>query len=144
MLRDELRDAMLAAMKAGKAVEKNILRVALGEVQTAESRSGEDAPDAEIQKMLRKLIKSIGETRDATPAGAQRVTLDEEIAVLETYLPRTLTVDQIVAALTPHADAIRAAGNDGQAMGLAMKQLKAAGAAVESQDVQAAIRALRS
>lgn len=144
MLKDELKTAMLEAMKARRAVEKGILRVALGEVQTIESRSGDDASDAEVEKILRKLIKSISESRDAAADDAQRATLVEEIAVLEGYLPKTLTADEIVALLAPVADAVRAAGNDGQATGVAMKHLKGSGATVEGRDVSTAVRAMRA
>ena len=144
MLKDELKTAMLQAMKAGKPVEKNILRVALGEVQTIESRTGDDASDTDVEKILRKLIKSITESHDAAQDDEQRATLAEEIAVLERFLPKTLTPDEIVAALEPVADAVRGAGNDGQATGVAMKHLKSTGAVVEGKDVNAAVRSMRS
>ena len=144
MLKDDLKAAMLAAMKAGQTVEKGILRVALGEVQTIESRSGEDASDAEVEKILRKLIKSISESHEAATDDAQRATLGEEIAVLERFLPKTLTPDEIVAALAPVADQVRAAGNDGQATGVAMKHLKSSGAVVEGKDVNTAVRQMRA
>lgn len=144
MRKDELKAAMLDAMKGGRTVEKNVLRVALGEVQTLESRGGTDAADAEVEKILRKLIKSIGESRDAATDEAQRADLVQEIEVLERFLPKTLTAAEIVAALAPVADAVRAAGNDGQATGVAMKHLKGAGLAVEGKDVNAAVRSLRA
>lgn len=144
MLKDDLKAAMLAAMKAGQTVEKGILRVALGEIQTIESRSGTDAADAEVEKILRKLIKSISESRDAATEDAQRATLVEEITVLERFLPKTLSPEEIVAALAEVADAVRGAGNDGQATGVAMKHLKASGATVEGKDVNAAVRMMRS
>ena len=143
MLKDDLKAAMLDAMKGGRAVEKNVLRVALGEVQTIESRTGGDAADGEVEKILRKLIKSISESRDAATDDAQRTTLVEEIDVLERFLPKTLSVDEIVAALAPVAEAIAGAGNDGQATGVAMKHLKSSGATVEGKDVNAAVRAMR-
>ena len=144
MLKDDLKAAMLAAMKAGQTTEKGILRVALGEVQTVESRSGSDAADAEVEKILRKLIKSISESRDAAAEDEQRATLQAEIDVLERFLPKTLSPEEIVAALEPVADAIRDAGNDGQATGVAMKHLKSSGAVVEGKDVNTAVRTMRA
>lgn len=144
MLKDELKAAMLAAMKAGQPVEKGILRVALGEIQTIESRTGTEASDEEVGKILRKLIKSISESHEAATQDAQRATLAQEIAVLEGFLPKTLSPEEIVAALAPVAEAVRAAGNDGQATGIAMKHLKGSGAVVEGKDVSAAVRSMRS
>jgi len=144
MLKDELKTGMLAAMKAGAQVEKNILRLAVGEVQTAETRTAEDLADAEVERILRKLIKSIGESLEATPDAAKQAGLREEIGVLERYLPKTLTPEEIAAALEPVREQVLGAGNDGQATGVAMKHLKSSGAVVEGKDVSQAVRAMRS
>lgn len=144
MLKHEMKTAMLEAMKAKRAVEKGILRVALGEIQTIEARSGSDASDTDAQKILRKLIKSISESREAASDDAQKAVLGEEITVLERFLPKTLSVDEIVAALASVAEAIGAAGNDGQATGMAMKHLKGTDAVVEGGDVSVAVRQMRA
>jgi uncharacterized protein YqeY len=144
MLKDEMKRRMLEAMKAKRAVEKDILRVALGEVQTLESRGGDDISDEQVGKILRKLIKSNEESLAASADAAKRATLEEENAILGSLLPRTLTPDEIVAALEPVQDAVLAAGNDGQATGVAMKHLKGQGAIVEGKDVSAAVRSMRA
>jgi uncharacterized protein YqeY len=143
MLIDEIRERMKAAMKARNVVEKEILRVALGEITTEEARQG-SVDEATVEKILRKLVKSNQETLGSTADDTQRTTLEQEIAVLESLLPKTLTVDEIVAALAPVRDAITAAGNDGQATGVAMKHLKSQNAAVDGKSVSAAVKAIRS
>ncbi len=143
MLKDDMKSRMLAALKAKRQVEKNILRVALGEVQTIEARTGGQASDDDVGKILRKLIKSNEESLAATTDEARRATLDEENAVLGSLVPTTLSPEEITAALDPVSEAILAAGNDGQATGIAMKHLKGSGAAVEGKDVSAAVRAMR-
>ncbi|MDJ0523513.1 MAG: GatB/YqeY domain-containing protein [Planctomycetota bacterium] len=144
MLKDEMKRQMLEAMKAKRTVEKDVLRVALGEIQTIESRSGQDATDEEIGKVLRKLIKSNEESLAASDDAAKRATLEEENGVLGSLLPKTLSPEEIVAALEPVKDAVLGAGNDGQATGVAMKHLKSTGAAVDGKDVNAAVRAMRA
>ena len=72
------------------------------------------------------------------------VSVTEEIAVLESFLPKTLSVDEIVAALAAVADPIKAAGNDGQATGVAMKHLKSTSALVNGKDVSEAVKKIRS
>lgn len=144
MLRDEIRTRMVAAMKAGNALEKAVLKLALGEIQTVEARTGEDLSDEKAAGVLRKLIKSNRESLEATPDAEKRATLDREIAILDALLPKTLDPEEIVAALEPVKDALLAAGNDGQATGIAMKHLKAEGAAVTGKDVSAAVRAMRA
>lgn len=142
MLSEEIKRRMMSAMKAGKTVEKEILRVVLGEIQTAEAREGTFS-DAQAQAIVRRLIKSNEET-SAVASDEQKATLGEEIAILRTLLPQTLDVAAIVGVLAPVSDALKAAGNDGQATGIAMKHLKAQGAVVDGKDVSAAVRQIRA
>ncbi|MEM1030528.1 MAG: GatB/YqeY domain-containing protein [Myxococcota bacterium] len=145
MILDEIKAQMKAAMKAGHKVEKEILRVALGEISTAAARTDDGTlGDPEVQKILRKLVKSNQETRRNTTDEAERAVLDEETGVLERFLPRVLSAEQIALALAPVAEAIRGAQSDGQATGVAMKHLKGEGATVDGRDVAAAVGALRA
>jgi hypothetical protein len=144
MLLDEIKAQMFQAMKSGDVVAKEILKVAMGEITTEAARPGRTGSDEDTQAILRKLIKSNEETLASTADAEQRATLERENAVLATFLPKSLDVDAIVAALAPVADAIRAAGNDGQATGVAMKQLKATGAVVQGKDVSVAVKKLRT
>jgi uncharacterized protein YqeY len=143
MLADDIKKRMLGALKAGKTVEKEILRVALAEIQTADARGAEPS-DANATAILRKLIKSNEETLGHAKDPEQRSTLEQEIAILRSLLPATLGVDQIVEALAEVRDALRAAANDGQATGIAMKRLKADGAEVNGKDVTEAVKRIRA
>jgi hypothetical protein len=143
MFVDRIKEAVAAAMKARQTVAKDVLRTALGEIQTAEARDGSALTDDAAQKIVRKLVKSNEETLAVTQDAATVAKLEEENRVLTALLPRSLGVDEIVQALTPVKDAIAAAKADGPAMGVAMKQLKAEGASVESADVRAAVQQIR-
>ncbi len=144
MLLDEIKAQMFQAMKSGDVVAKEILKVAMGEITTEAARPGRTGSDEDTQAILRKLIKSNEETLASTDDAEKRAVLERESAVLATFLPKSLDVDAIVTALAPVADAIRAAGNDGQATGVAMKQLKASGAVVQGKDVSVAVKKLRT
>ncbi len=143
MLIDVIKARVLAALKAGRTVEKEVLRVALGEMQTIEAR-GTPLTDEDAAKVVVKLVKSNRETMAASTNDAQRAELAEEIAILETLLPKSLGVEELVAALAESRDAIRAAGNDGQATGIAMKALKAAGIAADGKKVGEAVKQMRA
>ncbi len=143
MLTDQIRARVKEAMKARNVVEKEILKVALGEIETEQTRRGADMSDADVEKVLRKLVKSNRETHDATSDPDKQAVLREEIAILESLLPKTLGEDEIVAALAGVADAIRSAPGDGPATGVAMKHLKQIGATVDGKTVSAAVRKLR-
>ena len=144
MLLDEIKARMFKAMKAGNVVEKEILRVAVGEITTEAAREGRSGSDEEAQAILRKLIKSNDESIAASEDSSKKATLEEENRILLDFLPKSLDVDAIVAALGPVADAVKAAGNEGQATGVAMKHLKSSGAVVQGKDVAQAVKRLRS
>lgn len=144
MLLEAIKARMFEAMKAGRVVEKEILRVAVGEITTDRAREGRKGDDAEAQALVAKLVKSNQESLAASTDPAQRATLEQEIAILSEFLPKTLGVDAIVDLLSPVRDAVRAAGNDGQATGVAMKHLKASGAAVSGKDVAEAVKRVRA
>jgi len=130
-------------MKAGNVTEKEILRVAMGEITTDAARPGRKGDDDEAQAILKKMVKSNEESLAASQDDAQKAQLRAEIEILKDFLPKTLGVPEIVAALAPVADAVKAAGNDGQATGVAMKHLKSLGALVNGKDVSEAVRTLR-
>jgi uncharacterized protein len=143
MLLDEIKAQMFKAMKAGAIVEKEILRVAVGEITTEQAREGRKGNDEESQAILRKLIKSNEESLAVSEDPDKRAVLEEEVRVLLSFLPKSLGVDEIVAALAPVVEAVRAAGTDGQATGVAMKHLKSSGAVVGGKDVGEAVKRLR-
>ncbi|MBB6428830.1 GatB/YqeY domain-containing protein [Algisphaera agarilytica] len=144
MLIDDIKKRIIVAMKAKNTQERDILKVVLGDLQIQETRKGEALTDAESQQIIRKVIKGNNELLAAAndPAVAEKV--GQENAILDSLLPQSLTPEQIVEALAPVADAVLAAGNDGQATGVAMKHLKSNGAEVQGQDVSAAVRQMRA
>ena len=144
MLTDEIRERVKRAMRTGDAVEKNVLRVALGEIQSEESRSGKTLDEAAVSALLRKLVKSNQDTLAAGPNEERRRILEREVEILKELLPQTLGAEAIQAALEPVRDEVLGARNDGQATGVAMKHLKSSGAAVTGQDVAQAVKAMRS
>ena len=143
MLIDQIKARMFQAIKAGALVEKEILRVAMGEITTEAARPGRLGSDEEVQAILRKLVKSNEETLASTTDPERQAVLAQEIAILGEYLPKTLGLDQIILALSPVVEQIKAAPSDGQATGIAMKQLKQSGSVVNGKDVGAAIKELR-
>jgi hypothetical protein len=99
--------------------------------------------DEEAQATLRKLMKSNDESLAVIEDPEQRANLELEQRTLADLLPKSLSVEEIIVALAPVKDAIVAAGNVGQATGVAMKQLKSAGAVVNGKDVSAAVTQVR-
>lgn len=143
-LRETIKKQVIDAMKAKDTLTRDVLRVLQGDIEMHHTRTGEHMTDEQAQKVVRKLIKSNQETLAVKPDDAAAEKLNKEIAILEALLPRTLSVEEIVAALAPVQDGIKAAGNDGQATGVAMKHLKPQGLQIEGKDVSAAVKRIRS
>jgi uncharacterized protein YqeY len=145
---DTLRKQALEAMKAKDSVATTILRLAQSEVQATEERAGRALTDDEAFAVVRKLVKSNDETLAASTASAadaeQRAILTRENQLLTALLPKGLSVAEIHGHLEAVRDAIRAASNDGQATGVAMKHLKSQGVTASGSDVGQAVKALRA
>ena len=147
MLLDKLKDRIKQAMRDKNALEKDLLRVVVGDLETEIARRGE-LSDAEAEKVLRKMVKSNRETYQALQGHANKADelakLDQELALLESFLPKTLSADEVEAALAEVLGNIRDAAQDGVATGLAMKHLKGAGAVVDGKVVSEVVKKLRA
>jgi uncharacterized protein len=125
-----MRSRLPEAMKARDAARTGFLRYWIAQLTLG---TGAEMSDADAIKKMRGVLK---EAR----SGVTTFT-PEEIAMIREWVPATLTPDQISQKLGPVADQIKAAPKDGMAMGIAMKALT--GEAVDSDDVKAAVAALR-
>ena len=143
MLIDDIKTQMKIAMKEKRNTEKEILRVALGELQTAEARAGEPLSEDAAQKVIRKLITSNEATIEAISDENEQNKLRLENQTLDALLPKMLSVDEIIAALESVKSTIVDAKADGPATGIAMKHLKSTGAAVDGASVTAAVKSIR-
>ena len=101
MIIDEMKKRIMLAMKEKRELEKEILKVALGEIQTAGARASRDLNDEEAIAIIRKLVKSNEETLIGTEDAAKRTVLEQENVILGTLLPKGLTVEEILEKLAP-------------------------------------------
>ncbi|MEO8876965.1 MAG: GatB/YqeY domain-containing protein [Polyangiaceae bacterium] len=144
MLLDVIKERAKKAMIEKDSVARDILRLAQGEIQTIEARNEKAVTDDEAAAVVRKLIKSNQETSANSEDVEQKKILALEISTLESLLPKSMSHDEILAALAPVYAAIKEAKTDGQATGVAMKQLKQSGANASGIEVTAVVKALRT
>lgn len=127
------------------STEKNILKVVLGDIQlkAAGGTITDEAGHAIVKKLVKGNEETLGHLKGEDPRRAQYLG---ENAVLSSLLPTYLTADQVTAELTSAGlvEQVKAAKNEGQATGVAMKHLKGKGLAVEGDEVKKAVTALRS
>jgi len=145
----DLQPKLQEAMKARDNLARDVLRVVLGEVSTRRARTGKEPRDEEVHAIIRSMIANNGLTRKELEQRGQTgheayERLGRENVYLETLLPRTLDRDAIRRELEPIAAELKAAKNDGQATGAAVKHLKQKGLAVLGEDVAAAVKEMRA
>ena len=87
-LQNKLKDDLKSAMKARDQVQKDAIRVVMGEMARLDTKL---VPDDEIIKILKKLIKS---EKEMLEKSGQGVT-SPFIAIIEAYLPKMATEDEI-------------------------------------------------
>lgn len=120
--------------------ERNLLKVVLGEFQR--KGVGKSVSDETGYNVVRKMIK-VNEENSALLGEDDPWTqvFEEENQVMAMLLPKCWDAEHIQAHLD--LELIRAAKNDGQAMGLAMRTLKELDAPVEGDVVKAVVSKIR-
>ncbi|MEO3785305.1 GatB/YqeY domain-containing protein [Actinocorallia sp. B10E7] len=124
MLKEKLEADLIAALKSHDEVRKRTLRMALAAVTNEEKagKSERELGDDEIVKVLAREAKKRREAAEAFEAGgraAQAEAEREEGAVLDDYLPKQLTDEELAELVSA---AIAESGAQGpRAMGAVMK-----------------------
>jgi hypothetical protein len=148
-LEETLKDQIKQAMRDKDRVRRDILKLALSEI-TSKSAMGEVTQE-QAEKLVRKIVENNHESIAALAkrdSGDDREKLEQlkvENEILEELLPKEWSTQDVQTFIEKEnlAEPIAAANNDGQAMGIAMKALKSAGAAAKGNVVNQVIRSLR-
>lgn len=122
--KQNLENALRDAMRAHDEARKRTFRTALSAIKLAEVEKGGALDEIAVVGMLQKEVKSRRETiNDAQKAGRPDLIAlaEEEISILEGFLPQPLTDDELrAAAQAVIAEVNASAPND---MGKVMKEL---------------------
>jgi uncharacterized protein len=97
-LKNKLEDELKQAIRTGDDLRKRTLRMAISAIKLAEVEKGKPLEDTAIIGILQKEVKSRLETiEEAKQAGRIELAAatHDEIAELETYLPRQLSDDEL-------------------------------------------------
>jgi len=130
MLRDTIKAAQFAAMKAGDKPRLSAIRLILAKLKDRdiELRTAAELPDDDalvidvLQKMAKQRRESIGLYQQG---GRQELAGIEqaELAVIEDYLPRQMAEEAVIAAIEAIMAALNASGM--RDMGQVIAELKA-------------------
>ena len=116
MLRNRFKNDLLAAMKSKDTIKVSTLRLILAAIKDRdlESRSkgtGDEVSDSVVLEILSKMVKQRAETSKVYE-GAGRFELADtekkEINVINNYMPKILTVDELDKVIDDAIDHIKA------------------------------------
>ncbi len=127
LIQNDLKNAMMAkdktALTAIRAIKAAILLA-----KTAEGASGEELTEAEVIKLIQKLVKQRKESAQIY-IDSHRPELAEaelaEVAIMEKYLPKALTDAELTEAIKQiiSETGAKGMGDLGRVMGIATKKL---------------------
>ena len=118
---------LTAAMKAQDAARTSTLRMVKAAMMNRQIEKGAELDDDDMQKLLRSLVKQRRDSIEQYEKAGRQELVDKEsaeIAVIETYLPKATSREEIEQAV---AAAIAETGaNSMKDMGKVMKSVQAA------------------
>lgn len=99
----ELQDEVKAALKAHDKPRVSILRQVHGEVKNIEVNERREITDADVDAMLKRVIKQTKETLEGSiKAGNNQERTDllaTQVEILESYLPKQVSGDELIALI---------------------------------------------
>ena len=99
-LEQQIQEDIKAAMKARDNVAMNAVRAVKGEILLFKTSEGgaKEVTDADVLKMVRKLVKQRKESAEQYTAAGRKELADNELAeaaVMEKYLPKQLSEHEV-------------------------------------------------
>jgi uncharacterized protein YqeY len=139
-LKKKMSDDLRQSMRSGDTVKRDTLRMLLSSVNYAESAKQSALTDADILGVISKDVKRHQESIDAFKKGnrADLVAKEEaEMVVLQSYLPKQMSHDEVIAAAREVIAAVEAKGpgDKGRVMQQLMPKLKGKADGKEINDI---------
>ena len=129
-LEQQIQKDIMAARKAHDSVRTNAVRAIKSAILLAQTAEGgkKELEDADIVKLIQKLIKQRKEAAEQYVAAGRQELADNELAeaaILEEYVPRQLTPEEITERVREIIAQTGAASPSdmGKVMGVASKQM---------------------
>ncbi|TAN21377.1 MAG: GatB/YqeY domain-containing protein [Acidobacteria bacterium] len=148
-LSEQIQQDLVAALKAHDELRLSTLRMMKSALQYRKVETGHDLDDAEVHKVLGTMIKQREDSAEQFTAGARPELAAKEkaeIVIIEGYLPRALSPEEIEATVRAAiAETGAASPKDlGKAMKAAMARFQANQQRADGKLVHAAITRLLS
>ncbi|MBN1333449.1 MAG: GatB/YqeY domain-containing protein, partial [Synergistales bacterium] len=129
---ERIQADLVHAMKARESLKLSTLRMLKAEIQkaeVAESRADSPVSDEEVISLVQRLIKQRNEAAEQFSGGGahERARQEmEEVAILEQYLPRQLSEEELDSIIQEVCEDVMAVGikDMGRVMGKVMPKVK--------------------
>ena len=98
----ELDEEIKNAMRAKDALRRDILRMVKTEIKSIEVNERREITEADVDAMLKRVIKQSKETLEDYKKGTNQERVDKlaaQIANMEEYLPQQLSGDALIALI---------------------------------------------
>ncbi len=120
---------MISAFKAKEVLKIDILKMSLASLKNFEIEKGEKLTPSDEEQIIRKEVKKLKDAfEEYTQAGRDDLAKKEkaQLDVLESYLPKLMSEDEIRAVVEQKAKEVNAESirDIGKVMGTVMKELQ--------------------
>ena len=128
-LKQKLTDDLKQAMKGGNKLKTAVIRLIMAAIQNTEIARRTTSADADVLGIIAREVRQRQESIESFKQGDRPdlVAKEEaEMAILQTYLPRQLTREEIMAEARRIIDEVgaRGPGDKGKVMSRIITQLK--------------------
>ncbi len=99
-LKDKLNSDLKQAMRDGDKVKRSVIRLVLAAIKNAEIAKQTALEDSDVLGIITKEVRQHQESIDAFKAGKRQDLIDQEEAelkILQEYLPKQMTRDEVIA-----------------------------------------------
>lgn len=124
-LYQQIKTEQLEARKAKITLHTNLYTTLLGEIQTATAGLKNGSSEISDSDVLRVITKFIKNAKDSLALRPDNTTVSLELKLLETFLPKQLTDEQLTAIIVEVKTQCHAGLQPNAIIGFVMKHLKA-------------------
>ena len=129
IMKDKLKQDLKEAMKSKNKIKRDTIRLLMAAIKKEEIAQQRSLSDADINRLLQKEAKQRRDSIKAfEEAGRAELAADEraELAIIETYLPRQMSEDEIRAIVITEIERQGASSmrDMGKVMGSLMRELR--------------------
>lgn len=124
-LYQQIKTEQLEARKAKITLHTNLYTTLLGEIQTATAGLKNGSSEISDSDVLRVITKFIKNAKDSLALRPDNTTVSLELKLLETFLPKQLTDEQLTAIILEVKTQCHAGLQPNAIIGFVIKHLKA-------------------